>query len=145
CQSNDGPLTMQIGNMMKNPNLSRSIAGQSWGRLVDQLTYKAESAGGSVIRVAPQHTSTDYHACGHRQPAREFVCRGCGLVTDRGVNAARNILQWGISLAGWEIGSSVHPGASEDVGPVYVAGLPGQDAERYAGDRAACAAGHSSI
>jgi len=96
---------LQIGNMMKNPNLSRSIAGQSWGRLVDQLTYKAESAGGSVIRVAHQHTSTDYHACGNRQPmplsVREFVCRGCGLVTDRDVNAARNILQWGISLAGW--------------------------------------------
>ena len=127
---------LQVGNMMKNPKLSRSIAEQQWGRLADMLTYKAESAGGGVVRVAPLHTSTDCHACGHRQPmplrVREFVCGGCGLVTDRDVNAARNILQRGVVLAGWEIGSPSRPGASEDVSSIHVAGLPGQDAERYA-------------
>ncbi len=131
---------LQIGNMVKNPNLARSIAEQSWGRLADQLSYKAASAGGEVLRVAPQHSSTDCHACGHRQAmplsAREFVCIGCGLVTDRDVNAARNILQRGISLAGWEIDSPSRPGASEDVLPNYVAGLPGQGVERYAGEQA---------
>ncbi len=65
---------------------------------------------------------------------REFACGGCGLVTDRDVNAARNILQRGIALAGWDIGSLGRPGASESVLEPHVAGLPGQDAERYAAD-----------
>ena len=127
---------LQIRNMVKNPHLSRSIAEQQWGRLAEQLSYKAESAGGGMVRVAPQHTSTDCHACGHRQAmplhVREFVCGGCGLVTDRDVNAARNILQRGAALAGWEIGPMGRPGASGDVPPIHVAGLPGQDAERHA-------------
>ena len=131
---------LQIGNMVKNPYLARSIVEQQWGRLAEQLTYKAESAGGGVVRVAPQHTTTDCHACGHRQPmplsVREFACGGCGLVTDRDVNAARNILQRGAALAGWEIGSPSRPGASEDVPPIHVAALAGQDAERYAAPHA---------
>ena len=58
---------LQVSNMMRHPTLARSIAEQQWGRLVQQLTCKAESAGGEVVRVRPQHTSTDCHACGHRQ------------------------------------------------------------------------------
>ncbi len=128
-----------IGNMVKNPTLARPIAEQQWGRLAEQLSYKAESAGGEVVRVDPRHTSTDCHACGHRQAmplrVREFACEGCGLVTDRDVNAARNILQRGVALAGWEIGPSGRPGASEDIALDHVAGLPGQDAERYPAGR----------
>ena len=137
---------LAVPNMMRHPTLSRSIAEQQWGRLAEQLAYKAESAGGQVVRVAPRHTSTDCHACGHRQSmplrVREFRCGGCGLATDRDLNAARNILRRGISLAGGEIGSSSRPGASEDVAEFHVAGLPGQDAERYAGERSAV---HPSI
>ena len=129
---------LQVSNMMRNPNLARSIAEQQWGRLAEQLTYKAESAGGSVVRVDPRHTSTDCHACGHRQDmplsVREFACGGCGLVTDRDVNAARNILQRGIALAGWDTGPLGRPGASESVLEPHVAGLPGQDAERCTAD-----------
>ncbi|MCE2522599.1 MAG: transposase [Rhodobacteraceae bacterium] len=65
---------------------------------------------------------------------REYVCNECGLVLDRDVNAARNILRRGMSLAGWEIGLMSHPGVSEDVGTSDVAGLPGQDTERYAAE-----------
>ena len=129
---------LQVSNMLRNPKLARSIAEQQWGRLAEQLVYKAERAGGSVVRVDPKHTSTDCHACGHRQSmplgAREFACGGCGLVTDRDVNAARNILRRGIALAGWDVGPSGRPGASESVLEPHVAGLPGQDAERYAAD-----------
>ena len=76
---------LQVSNMMRNPSLARSIAEQQWGRLAEQLTYKAGSAGGSVVRVDPNHTRTDCHACGHRQPmppgAREFACGGCCRVS----------------------------------------------------------------
>ncbi len=136
---------LQVSNMMRHPTLARPMAEQQWGRLVHQLTFKAESAGGEVVRVRPQHTSTDCHACGHRQKmpldVREFACGGCGLVTDRDVNAARNILRRGIALAGWEIGPSGCPGASGDVLASHAAGLPGQDVERYAGEHD----GHSCI
>ena len=37
-------------------------------------------------------------------------------------------------LVGWDIGSSSRPGESESVPDPHVAGLPGQDAERYTAD-----------
>ena len=65
---------------------------------------------------------------------REFARGGCGLVTDRDVNAARNILRRGIAPAGRDIGPLGRPGASEGVPEPHVAGLPGQDAERCTAD-----------
>ena len=126
---------LKITNMVKNRNLSRSIQEQTWGKFVDMLTYKAESAGGEVIRVPPRHTSMDCSACGNRQPmppgVRTFCCKGCGLVLDRDVNAARNILRRGIALAGWEIEPKACPGASENGSAnEYAFALAGQDAER---------------
>ncbi|MDE2764668.1 MAG: zinc ribbon domain-containing protein, partial [Gemmatimonadota bacterium] len=57
---------------------------------------RAESAGGSVTTVAPHHTSRECSACGRRRDitlaVRVYRC-GCGLVLDRDVNAARNVLQ----------------------------------------------------
>ena len=77
----------------------------------------------------------------HVIPRRPLAQAGRGLVTDRDVNAARNILRRGMAMAGWEIGSSSGPGASESVPGSDVAGLPGQDAERCTGDHD----GHSFI
>ena len=79
------------------------------------------SSGSSFAEPMPLHV-------------REFACGGCGLATDRDVNAARNILRRGIALAGWDFGPSGRPGASESVPEPHVAGLPGQDAERYAAE-----------
>ncbi|MDE2762220.1 MAG: transposase [Gemmatimonadota bacterium] len=65
------------------------------------LGYKAESAGGSVTTVAPHHTSRECSACGHRRDitlsVRVYRCAACGLVVDRDVNAARNVLQRAMS------------------------------------------------
>ena len=128
---------LQIGNMVNNHCVARAITEQQWGQVGHQLICKAESAGGEVVQVDPRHSSTDCSRCGCRRTmplsVREYVCNECGLVLDRDVNAARNILRRGMSLAGWEIGSLSHPGVSEDVGTSDVAGLPGQDTERYSG------------
>ncbi len=133
---------LRIPNMVQNGRLARSIHEQQWGRLVTQLTYKAESAGGSVVRVDPKCTSMTCSSCGHAQVmplgVREFRCEDCGLVTDRDVNAARNILSRGITAAGWDVEAVVtplRPGASGDICDRYVAGLPGQDAELCGGTR----------
>ncbi len=45
--------------------------------------------------------------------------------------AGGNILQRGTASAGWDVGSLGRPGAAEGVLEPYVAGLPGQDADRY--------------
>lgn len=88
---------LQIGNMVKNRRLSRSITEQQWGRLMWMLGYKAESAGGRLVRVDPKFTSQDCSRCGHRGRiglgVRVYRCGQCGHEQDRDVNAAVNILQ----------------------------------------------------
>jgi len=43
--------------------LNRSIADAAWGRFVSFLAYKAERAGGQVIRVKPHHSSNCCAKC----------------------------------------------------------------------------------
>ena len=49
--------------------LNRSIADAAWGRFVTYLAYKAERAGGQVIRVKPHNTSNCCSSCS-AQPSR---------------------------------------------------------------------------
>ena len=75
--------------------LNRRIIEQSWGLILVQLTYKAEWAGRELLRVNQAYTSRTCSACGARAPQeryREYGCPDCGLLLDRDVNAARNIL-----------------------------------------------------
>ena len=92
---------LQIRNMVRNRHLSRSIMEQQWGAFVWMLGYKAESAGGQLVKVAPHHTSRECSGCGRRRDmplsARTYRCAACGLVMDRDVNAARNVLQRGLA------------------------------------------------
>lgn len=92
---------LQIPNMVKNRRLARSIHDASWGYLTHVLTYKAEEAGGRVIKVDPRGTSQMCSACGEvvkkSLSVRVHNCPHCGLVLDRDINAARNILQAGVA------------------------------------------------
>jgi len=60
------------------------------------LEYKAESAGTQVIAVKSPQTTQACSSCGSLVPkgwsVRVHVCPDCGLVLDRDINAARNIL-----------------------------------------------------
>ncbi|MEM0074988.1 MAG: transposase, partial [Conexivisphaerales archaeon] len=66
---------------------------------------KAERRGGRVILVNPSWTSQKCSGCGAMNPdmkelsIRIFECNTCGLVLDRDVNAARNILAMGLEHA----------------------------------------------
>lgn len=77
-------------------NIARSVHDAAWAKLKSMLAYKAERAGGLLIEVDPRFTSQDCSGCGERVPkdraAREHSCPSCGLVLDRDVNAAKNIL-----------------------------------------------------
>ena len=76
--------------------LNRSIMEQTWGRIVSQLIYKAESAGRELLFVDPRNTSQRCSGCGATVKkglsVRRHVCE-CGLDLDRDHNAAINILQ----------------------------------------------------
>ena len=76
--------------------LNKSIADAAWSLFRSVLTYKAERAGRKVMNVNPAYTSQDCSRCGQRVPKtlseRVHLCVCCGLVLDRDVNAARNIL-----------------------------------------------------
>jgi putative transposase len=103
---------LQIKNMVRNGSLAGSIHDAAWASFKSMLVYKAEKAGGRVIVVDPKFTSQDCSGCGTRVvkdlSVREHSCPSCGLVLDRDINAARNILhkaKWGL-----EVGNVAHRG-----------------------------------
>jgi putative transposase len=77
--------------------LNKSILDAAWSMFRSVLTYKAESASRQEVNVNPAYTSQNCSGCGQRVPKtlkeRVHVCPCCGLVLDRDVNAARNILK----------------------------------------------------
>jgi len=94
-----------IRSMVKTHSLASAIMDSTWRKLRLLTAYKAERRGGRVILVNPSGTSQKCSRCGVMNPKmkdlsrRVFECDGCGLVLDRDVNAARNILQAGRELA----------------------------------------------
>ena len=94
---------LRVPNMVRNHHLARAILEQQWGTFAAMLTYKAESAGGWVRKVSPRNTSQVCSGCGAMPDERltlgdrTYVCLHCGLVLDRDVNAAQNVLQVGLS------------------------------------------------
>ncbi len=94
---------LHIPPMVKNHNLASAIMDASWGQLRQLTAYKAERRGGRVILVEPRGTSQKCSGCGDAVPKvlseRVHDCPNCGLVMDRDVNAARNILKAGLERA----------------------------------------------
>ncbi len=92
-----------IPKMVKNHQLASAIMNASWGRLRQLTAYKAERRGGRVILVEPRGTSQKCSGCGEVVPKqlseRVHDCSNCGLIMDRDVNAARNILKAGLERA----------------------------------------------
>ena len=95
---------LRIENMVKNRFVSRAILDSNWGMLRDLLEEKAESAGRQVIAVPPHYTSQKCSQCGEivqkSLSVRTHVCPWCGYVSNRDVNAARNILRAGTRPSG---------------------------------------------
>ncbi|MDE2936757.1 MAG: transposase [Chloroflexota bacterium] len=81
---------------VRKRGLNRSILEQSWGRIVNQLVYKAAWADRKLVFVDPRDTSQLCSGCGAKVKKnlgeRTHRC-GCGLVLDRDHNAAINILK----------------------------------------------------
>jgi len=90
---------LKITNMVRNRCLAKSISDASWGRFTRMIAYKAEGAGGQVIRVDLRNTSQLCSQCGEMVEKtlsqRIHVCPCCGLVMDRDLNGALNVLMRG--------------------------------------------------
>jgi putative transposase len=89
---------LNVAGMIRNKSLARAIADQGFGTARRMLAYKTAWRGGRLImadRFFP--SSKTCSRCGAvkaKLPLSErvYTCRSCGLVLDRDVNAARNLL-----------------------------------------------------
>lgn len=96
---------LNITNMVKNRKLAQAIMDATWGKLRQYAAYKVGRRGGQVILVNPSGTSQKCSRCGVVAKekldlsVRIFECHGCGLVIDRDLNAAINILKLGLEQA----------------------------------------------
>lgn len=76
--------------------LARAVNDAGWGDFLNRLACKAESAGREIVKVDPRGTSQACSGCGCEArkglKVRTHDCPDCGLVLDRDVNAARNVL-----------------------------------------------------
>jgi putative transposase len=82
---------------MVQEKFGKQINDAGWGTLASMLCYKAESAGCKVVFVNPEGTTQNCSRCGTVVPKtladRVHNCPCCGLVLDRDLNAAHNILK----------------------------------------------------
>ena len=91
---------LDVKNMMGNHHLARAIADAAWGEMLRQLRYKTRWYGSALITADMWYPSTKRCSrCGHVKEEmplgeRVFRCEGCGLVSDRDLNAARNLAEW---------------------------------------------------
>jgi len=95
---------IKINKLIENNYLAKEIANVSWGEFIHKLLYKAEDADVVVVQINPAYTSQDCSTCGYRVfkelGERVHDCPNCGLVLDRDVNAALNILALGLQSLG---------------------------------------------
>ena len=92
---------LNIRNMVKNKRLAKSINDAGWGTFRQMLHYKSEKCGGVFIVVSPQYTTQDCSSCGNRVrkslSIRTHICKSCGTILDRDLNAAMNIKHAGLA------------------------------------------------
>ena len=80
--------------------MAKSVLDSGWGMLRNFLDYKSQQAARTFEVVSERDTSVTCSACGAPSGprgvngliVRSWVCRDCGELHERDVNAARNIL-----------------------------------------------------
>ena len=86
--------------MGRSRGMRKSIMDVAWTQFIQMTIGKAVEAGRTVILVDPRNTSKMCSGCGElvakELSERVHTCPDCGLVLDRDVNAAINILHRGL-------------------------------------------------
>ena len=94
-----------MAGMTRNRRLARAVADQGLGSVRRMLAYKTAWNGGTLITAGRWYPSSKTcSGCGTVKAKlalseRTYTCAACGLVTDRDVNAARNLLNLAASGA----------------------------------------------
>ncbi len=90
--------------MERNHHLAKSIADASWGTFVTMLTYKADWNGKKVVKINRYFPSSQTcNVCGYVNKqtkdlsVRDWECPVCHTHHNRDVNAAINILRFGLN------------------------------------------------
>lgn len=90
---------LNIKNMIKG-RFAKSIHDVGWGKFIEMIKYKAESAGVYAIAVNPRRTSQICSGCQaivkKELYERQHNCPVCGLSIHRDLNASINIERSGI-------------------------------------------------
>ena len=86
--------------MGRSRGMRKSILDVAWTQFISMTIGKAVEAGRTIILVDPRNTSKMCSSCGELVAKdlseRIHTCQHCGLVLDRDVNAAINILHRGL-------------------------------------------------
>lgn len=96
---------LNIVGMVKNRSLARAISDAGWSTLVSLLEYKCRWYGRELVKVNRFYPSTKTcSSCGAKAEClplsvREWRCDACGVVHDRDVNAALNLMAAGHAAA----------------------------------------------
>ena len=89
---------LHVSGMLKNHKLVQAVGDSNFGEIRRQLTYKSELYGTHLIVIDRFYPSSKTcSACGYIKAElslseRAYTCASCGLVLDRDVNAAVNLL-----------------------------------------------------
>ncbi|VVC05062.1 putative transposase [uncultured archaeon] len=91
---------LAVQNMMANHHVAKAIGDVSWSQFLLLLEYKLLQKGGQLLKIGRSDPSSQLcSSCGSRHPMplseRTYTCPVCGLVMDRDLNVAINILQIG--------------------------------------------------
>ena len=95
---------LNVKGMTRNHRLAKSISDASWGHFVSMLIYKAEWNDKKVVKVDRYFPSSQTcNVCGYVNKdikdlsVREWECPECHTHHDRDINAAINILHFGLN------------------------------------------------
>jgi len=91
---------LRVKNMIKNHCLAKSISDASWSEFRRMLEYKAKWYGREIIIAPSNYASSQLCSnCGNKSAqtkdlsCRTYICPVCGMVMDRDINAAKNLLK----------------------------------------------------
>jgi putative transposase len=118
-----GAEDLNVAGMVGNRRLARAISDAGFGQARRMLAYKTTWNGGALVTAGRFYPSSKTcSGCGAVKTKlalseRTYACTACGLVMDRDVNAARNLLKLAASGAESQnaCGGTVRPGVAGHV------------------------------